>query len=50
MERLRVCMSGAQAYWRKQRVKEVPSPEHVDAVLSFLAEQGDHSQGSSQGV
>ena len=29
-----------QGYWRKLRVKEVPQPEHIDAVLSFLAEQG----------
>ena len=29
-----------QAYWRKQRVKEVPAPEQLDSVLSFLAEQG----------
>ena len=29
-----------QAYWRKSRVKEVPAPEQLDAVLSFLEEQG----------
>ena len=26
-------------------MKEVPAPEHVDAVLRFLAEQGDCSPG-----